>query len=323
MVGRTRIGQFGVIGMVLLMTIAACGGAASGTTEAGGDQPDPTTAPVATTVPAATTTMVPAATTTMVPAASTTTSREGFIASLSPVDLDLVRLLCQDTAAGNFIAPIDWLGMIEGGNVLIPAEMRAAVEEVLAEGGLASAVVNTECAKIEFPTTVEASTGGLQIIQVGLDTSFDRPGELFQEGWVLLQNTGNTPWDLTGHYLCQRPNYFALPDVTIPAGDIYWIGVGAAIDVPGVGANGAVGSFDPGGGEVGLYSSNSFGDADAILSYVEWGSTGHGRSSVAVAAGIWSTGDFVPVLGSLTGAIIVIDAATPPGAANWEELEAP
>jgi len=165
-------------------------------------------------------------------------------------------------------------------------------------------------------TTVVASTTGLQIVQVGLDTSF-------QEGWVLLQNTGNTPWDLTGHYLCQRPSYFALPDITIPAGDIYWVGVGAAIDAPGVGANGAVGSFDPGGGEVGLYSSNSFGDADAILSYVEWGSTGHGRSSVAVAAGIWSTGDFVPVLGSLTGAIIVIDAAAPPGAANWEELEAP
>ncbi len=165
-------------------------------------------------------------------------------------------------------------------------------------------------------TTVAASTSGLQIVQVGFDTSF-------QEGWVLLQNTGNTPWSLTGHYLCQRPNYFALPDVTIPAGDIYWIGVGAAIDAPGVGANGAVGSFDPDGGEVGLYSSNSFGDANAILSYVEWGSTGHGRSSVAVAAGIWSTGDFVPVLGSLTGAIIVIDAAAPAGAANWEELEAP
>ena len=238
MVGLTRIGQFGVFGMVLLMTIAACGGAATETTEAGGDQPDPTTAPVATTVPAATTTTIPAATTTMAPATTTTT------------------------------------------------------------------------------TTVEASTGGLQIIQVGLDTSF-------QEGWVLLQNTGNTPWSLTGHYLCQRPNYFALPDVTIPAGDIYWIGVGAAIDAPGVGANGAVGSFDPDGGEVGLYSSNSFGDANAILSYVEWGSTGHGRSSVAVAAGIWSTGDFVPVLGSLTGAIIVIDAAARAGAANWEELEAP
>ncbi len=113
MVGLTRIGQFGVFGMVLLMTIAACGGAASETTETGGTQPDPTTAPVATTIPAATTTMAPATT--------TTTTREGFIASLSPVDLDLVRLLCQESAAGNINQPIDWLGMITGGCVLVPA----------------------------------------------------------------------------------------------------------------------------------------------------------------------------------------------------------
>ena len=165
-------------------------------------------------------------------------------------------------------------------------------------------------------TTVAASTSGLQIVQVGLDTSF-------QEGWVLLQNTGNTPWNLSGHYLCQRPSYFALPDVTIPAGDIYWVNVGVVNDVPGVGANGAVGSFDPDGGEVGLYSSNSFGDANAILSYVEWGSTGHGRSSVAVAAGIWDAGDFVTVPSDLTGAISVSDSAAPPGAANWFDIEAP
>ncbi len=165
-------------------------------------------------------------------------------------------------------------------------------------------------------TTVAASTSGLQIVQVGFDTSF-------QEGWVLLQNTGNTPWNLTGHYLCQRPSYFALPDVTIPAGDIYWVNVGVANDVPGVGANGAVGSFDPDGGEVGLYSSNSFGDANAILSYVEWGSTGHGRSSVAVAAGIWDAGDFVTVPSDLTGAISVSDSTAPPGAANWFDIEAP
>ena len=31
-------------------------------------------------------------------------------------------------------------------------------------------------------------------------------------------------------------------------------------------------------GEIGLYTSASFSGADAIISYVEWGSTGHGRS---------------------------------------------
>ncbi len=166
-------------------------------------------------------------------------------------------------------------------------------------------------------STTPASTIGLQIGQVGFDTSF-------QEGWVLLSNNGSTPVSVGGYFLCQRPSYFALPDVTIPAGDILWIGVGGPMDdQPTVGANGAIGSFDPSGGEVGLYSSNSFGDPNSILSYVEWGSTGHGRSSVAVDAGIWGAGDFVPVLSALAGAITVIDQAAPPGAANWEELEAP
>ena len=48
-------------------------------------------------------------------------------------------------------------------------------------------------------------------------------------------------------------------------------------------------------GEIGLYNGNGFSDPDAILSYVEWGETGHGRSAVAVSAGIWQEGDFVEV----------------------------
>jgi len=204
-----------------------------------------------------------------------------------------------------------------------PATTRAAAATTATTQAPATTAAPTTTATTQAPattaaptTTVAASTSGLQIIQVGFDTSF-------QEGWVLLQNTGNTPWNLTGHYLCQRPSYFALPDVTIPAGDIYWVGIGVDHDAPGVGANGAVGTFDPDGGEVGLYSSSSFGDANAILSYVEWGSTGHGRSSVAVAAGIWEAGDFVTVPSDLTGAISVFDSAAPPGAANWFDIEAP
>ncbi len=167
------------------------------------------------------------------------------------------------------------------------------------------------------PATTAAGTTGLQIVQVGFDTSF-------QEGWVLLQNTGSTPVSLGGHFLCQRPSYFALPDVTIAAGDIFWVGVTGPVDSqPTVGAGGAIGSLDASDGEMGLYSSGSFGDPTSMVSYVEWGSSGHGRSSVAVDAGIWGAGDFVPVLGSLTGAINVIDPAAGAGTANWEELEAP
>jgi hypothetical protein len=46
---------------------------------------------------------------------------------------------------------------------------------------------------------------------------------------------------------------------------------------------------------MGLYSANMFNSPDAIEDYVEWGTTGHARSSVAVAAGIWQEGGFVEV----------------------------
>jgi hypothetical protein len=45
--------------------------------------------------------------------------------------------------------------------------------------------------------------------------------------------------------------------------------------------------------ELGLYSTPSYTNPDAMTDYVEWGSTGHQRSTVAVAAGIWNTGDFL------------------------------
>ena len=62
-------------------------------------------------------------------------------------------------------------------------------------------------------------------------------------------------------------------------------------------------------GEIGLYNSNSFGSADAIVSYVEWGSSGHGRSATAVEAGIWVSGGFVPTTVD-SGAILA--SRTPP-----------
>ena len=51
-------------------------------------------------------------------------------------------------------------------------------------------------------------------------------------------------------------------------------------------------------GEMGLYSTNGFANSNNIVDYVEWGSSGHQRSSVAVAAGIWTAGDYAPAFGA-------------------------
>ena len=51
---------------------------------------------------------------------------------------------------------------------------------------------------------------------------------------------------------------------------------------------GDVGELEPSGGEVALYSSDSFSDPNALLEYVAWGATGHSRIDVAIDAGKWN-----------------------------------
>ena len=115
---------------------------------------------------------------------------------------------------------------------------------------------------------------------------------------VVITNTGAGAGDLAGHWLCQRPSYFQIPDVALEPG----AQVAIALDGEGfapppgavtIDAVATVGTIDPTSGELGLYSASQFDDPTSIVSYVEWGSAGHGRSSVAVAAGIWTDGGFV------------------------------
>ena len=46
--------------------------------------------------------------------------------------------------------------------------------------------------------------------------------------------------------------------------------------------------------ELGIYVDNQFGSAESLVSYLQWGSAGHGRESVAEAAGLWTAGTFLP-----------------------------
>lgn len=102
----------------------------------------------------------------------------------------------------------------------------------------------------------------------------------FSTNTVTVRNDGDTEVSLAGYALCNRPAYADAPDVTIAPGDT------ADIDVSSIG-------LLPESGEFGLYSSNNFSSADAIVAYVQWGTSDNGRSSVAVEAGLIAEGDFV------------------------------
>ena len=160
----------------------------------------------------------------------------------------------------------------------------------------------------EVATTAAASTtGGTGSAVFAIEMVTFGDGAM-----VVITNTGNGAGELAGHWLCQRPSYFQVPDVALESGEQVAIALsGDGFEPPPgavvVDAVATVGTIDPASGELGLYASASFDDAGAIVSYVEWGSAGHGRSSVAIAAGIWTQGGFVvttPATSSINAEVI-------------------
>ncbi len=102
---------------------------------------------------------------------------------------------------------------------------------------------------------------------------------------VQLKNIGTASLDISGYWLCNFPTYTQLSNLSID-GDLD-LAPGETVDILNFTA------INKDDSELGLYSTNSFGSTDAIVDYIEWGSTGHQRSSVAVSAGTWTAGDFI------------------------------
>lgn len=142
-----------------------------------------------------------------------------------------------------------------------------------------------------------------------------------EEGYVEVRNDGDAPGTLVGYFLCQRPLYAGLMDIGLAPGEALWVTPGdeepSALPDGVIGvqqAHNSIGVLTADGGEMGLYLGNKFADAGAIQSYVEWGSSGHGRASVAVEAGIWPRDGFVAVPSGSRR--ISFDSATG-GLAGW------
>jgi len=107
--------------------------------------------------------------------------------------------------------------------------------------------------------------------------------EINNNGEVELRNTGTGSVDISSYWLCNFPGYDQLSTLTLQCGGDLILDPGELVTVI---VNFAVSETD---GEMGLYTTNQYTNTSAIIDYVEWGSTGHQRSSVAVGAGIWTT----------------------------------
>ena len=110
--------------------------------------------------------------------------------------------------------------------------------------------------------------------------------EVFANGSFELKNNGNTAVNISTFWICNFPDYRQLNSLTIECGELN-LQPGAEVVFT------ASGLYQTSDSELGLYTNNNFGSSAGMLSYVEWGSSGHQRSSVAVGAGVWTTGNFV------------------------------
>ena len=167
-----------------------------------------------------------------------------------------------------------------------------------ADATTTSTDVTTTSTEVEQTT----STAAVRTQPVGASSFFaiNEVG-LGPDGYVSLTNFTDVPVTLAGLYLCQRPNYIELPDVLVEAGATVRVALGDGAGLENVVVtNASLGDLNPSDGEIAIYTSRDFDDSAAIIEYLEWGSTPHGRTNVAIAAGLWPEGSFAPTSATAT-----------------------
>lgn len=122
----------------------------------------------------------------------------------------------------------------------------------------------------------------------------------FDAGVIEIRNDGDSSYDPDGHWLCNRPDYIPFPEGVIEPG--------ASITISAQSLN-----VLAKGGEIGIYTSRAFENADEMVRYVRWGDASAGRASVAAFAGLWPEGDVV----ANGGGSIVSTGSNPVSSADW------
>jgi hypothetical protein len=121
------------------------------------------------------------------------------------------------------------------------------------------------------------------------------------EGFISLTNFTDVPASLTGLYLCQGAECFELPDEVVDPGATVRVAVGDGSGLENVVATGAsIGELPRADGEIALYDSTDIENPKAMLTYLQWGSTPHDFTAIAVEAGLWIESGYAPSSGTAT-----------------------
>ncbi|MEL6916756.1 MAG: hypothetical protein AAFO99_03400 [Bacteroidota bacterium] len=131
----------------------------------------------------------------------------------------------------------------------------------------------------------------------------------YLSGEVELLNDGDENIDVSNYFLCLGPGtYRRIGDLEVQGNLNLEPGQFLVIDYGMPNADGGLG----------LYIDNSgFADPNTLADFVQWGAAGSVREEVAVAAGIWTVGEFVPVLGDEDNSIVFDGLGN--SASDWEE----
>jgi len=104
---------------------------------------------------------------------------------------------------------------------------------------------------------------------------------------IQLKNFGSDTIDISGFRLCSKfayTNNGIATDMNLISGS-FNLAPEDTLVLDGFSIDNAA--------DLALYApTGAFSDADAMLDFTQWGSSGNGRESVAVTKGIWNIGDF-------------------------------
>jgi hypothetical protein len=157
-------------------------------------------------------------------------------------------------------------------------------------------------------TTTTIPTGNSRFI-IGSVVFGDR-------GSIEIGNLGPDAGDLTGYWLAIDPFYLELPSTVLAPGTALIVSLAEDADPAVVfPAAGLLPPLKSGSGEIGLYRNGDFRNPESIIDYVEWGTTEHVRTGVAVAAGLWPEDETIEIGGSATG--LTVGDREEPGPSGW------
>lgn len=122
---------------------------------------------------------------------------------------------------------------------------------------------------------------------------------LGDEPRLAITNLEDKTVQLNGWFLCNRPGYFQLPNMSLSPGQrvVVHLGTSGTNTATDIYTGSRLSTPSATADEMALYLNGRFGSEDSIVDYVQWGRAGQSpsREGVAIRADLWGQNQFVDV----------------------------